>query len=231
MFSLKSAAEILFTATKDVYWDRKYYADIEAQLKVSTQSSTVYVGNLAFSTPASLIHSHFAMAGPVSKVIMGINRNTRSPCGFCFVVYEDVRSAREAVTLLSATKLDGMIVRVELDPGFKPGRQFGRGSSGAQVRDDRLMRNNGGGNKRRRDPDAHVMDGALSSGRDGRSGAGHYGPGASSGGKEVDGGGDGKEGGDDKMAVEGGDRENSGAAGPSAKKRRMEEDENEEEGS
>ena len=37
------------------------------------------------------------------------------------------------------------------------------------------------------------MDGALSSGRDGRSGAGHYGPGASSGGKEVDGGGDGKE--------------------------------------
>ena len=85
--------------------NRKYYADIEAQLKVSTQSSTVYVGNLAFSTAPELIHSHFAMAGPVSKVIMGINRNTRSPCGFCFVVYEDVRSAREAVTMLSATKV------------------------------------------------------------------------------------------------------------------------------
>merc|ERR1712150_153447 len=34
-------------------------------------------------------------------------------------------------------KLDGRIIRVELDAGFKPGRQYGRGSSGGQVRDDR----------------------------------------------------------------------------------------------
>ena len=117
-----------------------------------------------------------------------------------------------------------MIVRVELDPGFKPGRQFGRGSSGAQVRDDRLLRNNGSGSKRRRDPDAHVMDGALSSGRDGRDVSGHYGPSAGAGSGD-------KEGGGDKMAVEGVDGGDSGATGPSAKKRRVDEDENEDEGS
>ena len=39
----------------------------------------------------------------------------------------------------------------QLDPGFKSGRQFGRGSSGAQVRSDR-QNNHSSGQKRRRDP-------------------------------------------------------------------------------
>ena len=38
---------------------------------------------------------------------------------------------------LNATKLDDRIVRVDLDPGFEPGRQYGRGTTGGQVRDDR----------------------------------------------------------------------------------------------
>lgn len=51
--------------------------------------------------------------------------------------------ALSAVSNLTGTKLDGRLIRVELDAGFKPGRQFGRGSSGGQVRDDR-----GGGSGR-----------------------------------------------------------------------------------
>ena len=60
------------------------------------------------------------MAGPVDKIIMGINRNTKMPCGFCFVVYENIASAREAVTMLNGTRLwkvDGSghgIIRVEV---------------------------------------------------------------------------------------------------------------------
>lgn len=36
---------------------------------------------------------------------------------------------------INGTKLDERYVRVDLDPGFKEGRQFGRGSHGGQVRD------------------------------------------------------------------------------------------------
>jgi nuclear cap-binding protein subunit 2 len=43
--------------------------------------------------------------------------------------------ALNAVVSLTGTKFDGMLIRVELDAGFKPGRQYGRGTSGGQVRD------------------------------------------------------------------------------------------------
>ncbi len=56
--------------------------------------------------------------------------------------------ALNAVTNLTGTKLDGMLIRVELDAGFKPGRQYGRGTSGGQVRDDRG--GGGGGNSGRK---------------------------------------------------------------------------------
>lgn len=37
---------------------------------------------------------------------------------------------------IGGTKLDERIVRTDLDPGFEEGRQFGRGKSGGQVRDE-----------------------------------------------------------------------------------------------
>lgn len=38
---------------------------------------------------------------------------------------------------VSETKLDNRVIRCEMDGGFREGRQFGRGLSGGQVRDDR----------------------------------------------------------------------------------------------
>lgn len=37
---------------------------------------------------------------------------------------------------IGGTKLDERIIRTDLDPGFEEGRQFGRGKSGGQVRDE-----------------------------------------------------------------------------------------------
>jgi len=37
---------------------------------------------------------------------------------------------------ISGTKLDERIIRCDLDLGYKEGRQFGRGKSGGQVRDE-----------------------------------------------------------------------------------------------
>lgn len=37
---------------------------------------------------------------------------------------------------ISGTKLDERVIRCDIDPGFSEGRQFGRGKSGGQVRDE-----------------------------------------------------------------------------------------------
>jgi len=68
---------------------------------------------------------------------MGKDRFQKTPCGFAFVEYVARNDALDAVAFLSGSKLDGKVIRVELDAGFKPGRQYGRGASGGQVRDDR----------------------------------------------------------------------------------------------
>lgn len=70
----------------------------------------------------------------VRRVIMGLDRNTKTPCGFCFVIYHTRVNALAAVRYLSGTKLDNRQLRVDIDYGFEEGRQFGRGRSGGQVR-------------------------------------------------------------------------------------------------
>lgn len=77
---------------------------------------------------------------------MGLDRYKKTPCGFAFVEMERRRDALDAIAHLSGVKLDGRVIRCELDAGFKPGRQYGRGASGGQVRDDRR----GGGDRGRR---------------------------------------------------------------------------------
>ncbi len=37
---------------------------------------------------------------------------------------------------IGGTKLDERVIRTDLDPGFEEGRQYGRGKSGGQVRDE-----------------------------------------------------------------------------------------------
>lgn len=41
-----------------------------------------------------------------------------------------------ALRYISQTKLDERVIRADLDPGYKEGRQYGRGKSGGQVRDE-----------------------------------------------------------------------------------------------
>ncbi len=55
---------------------------------------------------------------------------------FLFKRYETKREAELAVEYISKTRLGGRIIRVDLDPGFKEGREKGRGISGQQRRDD-----------------------------------------------------------------------------------------------
>jgi nuclear cap-binding protein subunit 2 len=177
---------------KKLYWDRSHYNSKGAQIRALHHSSTLYVGNLAFSTRTKQIRQHFAYLGPVKMVQMGLDRLKKTPCGFCFVEYEQRPHALAAVAHLSGTKLDGSIIRVELDAGFQPGRQYGRGASGGQVRHDR---NKDQPHKRSRE-EAAAFGGSRDSTSSSTTGAGaaavttqdgHYGPdGGEGGGYEDD---------------------------------------------
>lgn len=55
---------------------------------------------------------------------------------FCFVEYYIRDDAESAMRYVNGTRLDDRIVRVDWDAGFIEGRQYGRGKSGGQVRDE-----------------------------------------------------------------------------------------------
>ena len=119
------------------YWDRKTFSSYTEQKGAMARSSTLYVGNLSFFTSEAQLYELFSRVGYVKRVIVGLDRFKRTPCGFCFVEYSTHSEAEACAQFLSETKLDNRVVRCEMDGGFREGRQFGRGLSGGQVRDDR----------------------------------------------------------------------------------------------
>ncbi|KAK6454012.1 uncharacterized protein RJT20DRAFT_131506 [Scheffersomyces xylosifermentans] len=102
-------------------------------LERSLHSKTVYVGNLSHFTTEEQIHELFSKCGPIDRIIMGLDRNKLTPCGFCFVVYKTEEGSLNAMKFLSKTMLDGESLSIDLDPGFREGRQFGRGIYGGQA--------------------------------------------------------------------------------------------------
>lgn len=99
-------------------------------------SSTIYIGNLSFYTTLEQVYELMSRAGPIVQVIMGLDRFQNTPCGFCFVEYMSHEDSLKAVNFLDQTKLDDRIIKIDRDPGFVEGRQYGRGTSGGQVRDE-----------------------------------------------------------------------------------------------
>jgi len=67
---------------------------------------------------------------------MGLDRVNKTPCGFCFVEYYTREDGADCVKYVNGSKLDDRVIRVDWDAGFKESRQFGRGASGGQVRDE-----------------------------------------------------------------------------------------------
>ncbi|TKX20765.1 nuclear cap-binding protein subunit 2 [Elsinoe australis] len=113
--------------------DRAQSPEIEEKLKNAT---TLYVGNLSFYTTEEQIHELFSKCGEIKRIIMGLDRFQKTPCGFCFVEYYTHNDALDCLKYVGGTKLDERIIRTDLDEGFIDGRQYGRGKSGGQVRDE-----------------------------------------------------------------------------------------------
>jgi RNA recognition motif-containing protein len=64
---------------------------------------------------------------------MGLDKTSKTPCGFCFVEYYTRQDAEECMRYINQTRLDDRIIRTDWDAGFIDGRQYGRGRSGGQV--------------------------------------------------------------------------------------------------
>lgn len=121
---------------KTLYRDHKFPGGEEAHRRALDLSTTLYVGNLSFFTTEEQIYELFSKAGEIKRIIMGLDRNKKTPCGFCFLEYYTREDAEDCVKYVNGTKLDDRVIRVDWDTGFTPARQFGRGASGGQVRDE-----------------------------------------------------------------------------------------------
>nr|UVK35479.1 nuclear cap binding protein 20 [Gleditsia microphylla]UVK35480.1 nuclear cap binding protein 20 [Gleditsia microphylla] len=118
------------------YRDRRFPGTQEEFEQALLASITVYVGNMSFYTTEEQVYELFSRAGEIKKIIMGLDKNSKTPCGFCFVLYYSREDTEDAVKYISGTILDDRPIRVDFDWGFQEGRQWGRGRSGGQVRDE-----------------------------------------------------------------------------------------------
>ncbi|KAH3764832.1 nuclear cap-binding protein subunit 2 [Pelomyxa schiedti] len=100
------------------------------------RTSTLYIGNLSFYTSEEQIHELFSKCGSIKRIIMGLDYQKKTPCGFAFVEYYQRSDAADAIKYINGTRLDDRLIRTDWDPGWKQGRQFGRGPSGGQIRDE-----------------------------------------------------------------------------------------------
>jgi len=119
-----------------LYRDNKYPGGPQEFDRAIAVSTTLYIGNLSFFTTEEQIYELFGRCGEIKRIIMGLDRNTRTPCGFCFVEYYTREDAEDGVKYINGTRLDDRVIRADWDAGFRESRQYGRGSSGGQVRDE-----------------------------------------------------------------------------------------------
>lgn len=124
------------TSVKSLYSDRKHQGGQRGWQRKIEESTTLYIGNLSFYTTEEQLYALFSQAGDVKRVVMGLDRNTKTPCGFCFVEFHRRSDTEIAVSYLNGFKLDERVLRVDWDAGFEEGRQYGRGRSGGQVREE-----------------------------------------------------------------------------------------------
>jgi len=135
----------LVRSSEKQYLDKMRFDSIEDQQRAASVSSTVYVSNVSLFTKEHQLLRLFSFCGAVKRIIMGLHRIDRTPCGFCFVEFFHRNAATIAEKSLSGIRFDDSLLKVDLDPGFLEGRQYGRARSGGQVRGNikHIHRNNG----------------------------------------------------------------------------------------
>ncbi|URE41235.1 Nuclear cap-binding protein subunit [Musa troglodytarum] len=86
MASLFKVAGFGDPAKLSVYRDKRFRGNQEEYERALQASTTVYIGNMSFYTTEEQVYELFSRAGEIKKIIMGLDKNTKTPCGFCFVL-------------------------------------------------------------------------------------------------------------------------------------------------
>ncbi|XP_048006581.1 nuclear cap-binding protein subunit 2 [Leguminivora glycinivorella] len=118
------------------YRDQHFKGSRNEQEKLLRSSATLYIGNLSFYTTEEQIYELFSRCGDIRRIIMGLDKYKKTPCGFCFVEYYAREDSENCMRYINGTRLDDRIIRCDWDAGFIEGRQYGRGKTGGQVRDE-----------------------------------------------------------------------------------------------
>lgn len=122
---------------KRQYIDKQFRGGESEWKKKLEKSTTVYIGNLSCYTNEYQLTELVSRCGPIKKIIMGLDKIKKTPCGFCFVEFDDRESAMRSINFLNRTLMDGREITIDIDGGFEEGRQFGRGAEGGQLGDER----------------------------------------------------------------------------------------------
>ena len=104
--------------TSSKYFDKRSGLSEENFMTRISQSTTLYVGNLTFTTWESQLMELFSNCGVIKNFYMGLDRITFKPCGFCFIEYNTREEALNAIQCLNLTLLDGKRIKVDFDYGF-----------------------------------------------------------------------------------------------------------------
>ena len=141
-------ASLLYKNPKEDEEIPEYFKNRKYDLEKLKTSTCLYIGNLSFYTTETQIFELFSKCGLIRRIIMGLNKYSSTPCGFCFVEFEKREDANIAILTLNHTILDNRLIRVDWDIGFEEGRQYGRGTSGNQRREDIRKKNDPGRNNK-----------------------------------------------------------------------------------
>ncbi|CAI9112631.1 OLC1v1013102C2 [Oldenlandia corymbosa var. corymbosa] len=79
------------------YRDRRFQGSQEEFEQALLKSTTVYVGNMSFYTTEEQVYELFSRAGEIKRIVMGLDKNTKTPCGFCFVMFYSREDTEDSV--------------------------------------------------------------------------------------------------------------------------------------
>ncbi|MBI2822202.1 MAG: RNA-binding protein [Acidobacteria bacterium] len=115
-------------------------------------SVRLFVAKLPPTTTVADLREHFSQAGPVSEVILPVDRETGKMRGFAFVDVDDKAAADEAIRRFNNATFKGQTISVtealprgEKRPGPRPSLSPSRGFPGRRPESGRANSNQDGG--------------------------------------------------------------------------------------
>jgi nuclear cap-binding protein subunit 2 len=125
-------ATTLYVGNLYASWTRYAFFMWFIQLLTITAHFTLQRNRSTSSSPSPVPQPHNPdlsltrfRCGEIKRLVMGLDRYNKTPCGFCFVEYYTHQDALDCLKYIGGTKLDERIIRTDLDPGFEEGRQYG----------------------------------------------------------------------------------------------------------